>query len=59
MLLIVNLKKKRDYIDKVILIILWIKFFLNLMDFEEVRFTQDLVENIYYFGINSFSILTF
>lgn len=29
------------------------------MDFEEVRFTQDLVNNIYYFGVNSFSILTF
>ncbi len=29
------------------------------MDFEEVRFTQDLVKNIYYFGGNSFCILTF
>ena len=29
------------------------------MDFEEVRFTQDLVKNIYYFGANSFAILTF
>jgi len=29
------------------------------MDFEEVRFTQDLVANLYYFGVNSFSILTF
>ena len=29
------------------------------MDFEEVWFTQSLVNNIYYFGVNSFSILTF
>ena len=58
-LMLVNLKKKTDFIDLIILIILWIKFGLNLLDFEEVRFTQDLVKNIYYFGVNSFSILTF
>jgi len=57
--MIINLKKKKDIFDVIILIILWIKFFINLMDFEEVRFTQDLVANLYYFGVNSFSILTF
>ena len=58
-LMLVNLKKKIDVIDQIILILLWIKFGLNLLDFEEVRFTQGLVANIYYYGLNSFSILTF
>ena len=58
-LMLVNLKKKIDFIDLIILILLWIKFGLNLLDFEEVRFTQGLVANIYYYGLNSFSILTF
>ena len=57
--MLVNLKKKIDVIDLIILILLWIKFGLNLLDFEEVRFTQGLVANIYYYGLNSFSILTF
>jgi hypothetical protein len=57
--MLVNLKKKIDFIDQIILILLWIKFGLNLLDFEEVRFTQGLVANIYYYGLNSFSILTF
>lgn len=55
----VNLKKKNNSIDLAVLFIIFIKFFINLMDFEEVRYTLNLTQNIYYFAENSFALLTF
>ena len=55
----VNLKKKNNLIELAVFFIIFLKFFINLMDFEGVRFTLNLTQNIYYFAENSFAILTF
>jgi hypothetical protein len=46
----VNIKKKNDAIDLAVMFIICIKFFINLMDFEGVRFTLDLTQKIYYYA---------
>jgi hypothetical protein len=57
--MIVNVKKKNDSIDLFVLFIILIKFSINLLDFENVRMTMDLTQNIYYYANNSFDILCF
>ncbi len=57
--MLINLKKKKEQIDLLVLILIMFKIFLNLMDFEEVRFTQTSTQNMFYYGAASFSFLTY
>jgi len=57
--MLINLKKKKDFIDILVVILIMFKVFLNLMDFEEVRFTQTYTQNMFFFGAASFTLLTY
>ena len=58
-LMLINLKKKKDKIDILVIVLIMFKLFLNLMDFEEVRFTQSATQNMFYFGSLAFPLLTY
>jgi len=57
--MLINLKKKKDKIDISVLVLIMFKLFLNLMDFEEVRFTQTAIQNMFYFGSLAFPLWTY
>lgn len=59
LLMIVNIIKKNHKIELCVLFIILIKFSINLLDFEDVRSTMNLTQNIYYYAENSFALLCF
>jgi hypothetical protein len=57
--MLINLKKRNEKIDILVTILLMVKASLNLMDFEELRFTQSNTQNMFFYGAASFGLLAY
>jgi hypothetical protein len=53
------MKKNNSKIDLIIMTLLLVKCFLDLLDFEEVRYTQTDTQNMFYWAMNSFAVMIF